>query len=467
LVDGRGFGSKSFVTIFSRRRLQLMLNELAPVLEVSKRKDLLHRLNSEKLVDQALPAEIELALLWAINSLGEMEVEPEWWGDNKRPDVVTDFLIKGRTAAIEIAATSDNSLSGEAEMDAIARQIGDVANGAKAGVGDFLNYRFGETSGYDNGKYYRRRLAPKGFRLSDDHKAGIIGWIVSGQSIDKGLRLQATEFEVVIEHRSYKQTRFHNISSSMPAEAHSVEDNPLFELLKRKKRQLKAAAQDTLRVLFVADVGSSLLNRIGRVGWSDPVGRTVSGEQIIRHFVGKYADDVDAVVVFSPTVERRSIWLGRDPTGREPRRWSVAMFGTHALSQVPEALERIAGMLPAPHYEGYQARSLFRQGAFSPDSHGQYLGITVTSNSQKDSLSIRFPARLLLDLLSGRITEEYFRNYHTNGGENANLFALWLSQGKTIVGAEMAPRSVDEDDDHLILHFVDDAAARPFKIASD
>jgi hypothetical protein len=379
---------------------------------------------------------------------------------------VTDFLVQGRTAAIEIAATNDNSLSGEAEMDAIALQIGEVASRAKAGVGDYLSYRFSETSGYDAGKYYRRRLAPKGFQLDDSHRARIAAWVTSGQSASIGLRLQADGFEVVIEHKSYKQTHYHNISSSMPAEAHSLDDNPLFELLKRKKRQLKAATPGTLRILFIADVGSSLLNRIGRFGWSDPVGRTVSGEQIIQHFIESYSKDVDAVVVFSPTIERSS-WFGGDPTGRKPKRWSVSMFGTDALSEIPKALDSIAAMIPDPHYEGYQARSLFRQGAFSPNKHGQYLGTIVTTNGKDNRTSIQFPARLLLDLLAGRITEDWFRNYHTNGGRNGNLFAHWLNMGMTMSGAEMAPRSIDEDDDHIILHFSEDPAARPFKLSSD
>jgi hypothetical protein len=348
-------------------------------------------------------------------------------------------------------------------MDAIARQIGEVANRAKSGVGDYLSYRFGETSGYEDGKYYRRRLAPKDFQLNEIHRAGISSWVASGQSTSIGLQLQAEGLEVVVEHKTYKQVRYHNISSSMPAEAHSLNDNPLFMLLKRKKRQLKAAAQGTLRFLFVADVGSSLLNRMGRQGWSDPVGRTVSGDQIIRHFVRTYAHDVDAVVVFSPTIER-PLWFGIDPTERKPKRWSVSLFGTSAVPEMPEALERIAAILPAPHYEGYQARSLFRQGSFSPDRHGQYLGMTVTTNGKENRHSIKFPARLLLDLLAGRITEEWFRNYHTNSGRGVNLFEHWLNMGMTLSSVEMAPRSLDEDDDHIILHFSDDAAARPFKL---
>lgn len=451
------------MTIFARRRLQAMLKELAPHLSAEKGKALLRGLNDKKRVEQALPAEMELALLWAISTLGDIEIEPEWWGDTKRPDAVTDKLVSGRTAAIEIASTNDNSISGEAEMDAIARQVGAVADGARKGAGDHLSFTFREESGYQEGQYYRRRMAPRGFKLDHTLSAQITEWIKSGRSTKERLLLVAPGLDVVVEHSVYKQVRFHNIFSSMPPEAHSLDDNPLFDLLRRKKRQLKAAGHGTLRLIFLADVGSTLLRQIGRFGESDWNGRRVSGSEVISHFLSIYAADIDAVVVFSPTIERRQfIMAGLE---RPPRRWTVSFYGTTALPEPPKALDQLAGALPAPRYEGYQARSLFRQGTFAPEGRGQYLGVTVTSTAGDDSrTSIKFPARLLLDLLAGRITEERFHSYLTHGGRRSNLFEHWLKMGWTISGAEMAPRSDDEDDDHVILHFSDDPAARPFRL---
>ena len=74
----------------------------------------------------------------------EIEVEPEWLGDSKRPDAITDSLISGVTTAVEIAATNDNSLSGEADMDAIALQISEAANRSEPGSGDYLYYHYRE-----------------------------------------------------------------------------------------------------------------------------------------------------------------------------------------------------------------------------------------------------------------------------------------------------------------------------------
>ncbi len=452
------------MTIFARRRLQSMLDVLAPTLGPQKARDILRRLNDKKQVDQALPAEMELALLCAIQSLGDLEVEPEWWGDSRRPDAVTDALVSGRTTAIEIAATNDNAISGEEAMDAIAIQISTVADRARKGSGSYLYFRFREESGYIGGQYIRRRLAPRDLKLSREHAAAISAWINSEDYLCTRLRLREDGLDVEAEHTEHKQTRYHNLYSSMPPETHSLEENPLFDLLVRKARQLRAAAPETLRMLFLADVGSTLLNRVGRIGEIDHTRRFVSAREIILHFLQERSRSVDAVVTFSPYKEF-SQFGGADPLGRKPRRWTVGFFGTPALPEPPPALQALAATLPEPHYEGYQARSLFRQGAFSPSHKGQYLGMTIRGNHGAGTFSVEFPARMLLDLLAGRLTEERFRMQLDGHDGSRNVFKTWLNMGMTLSGAEMAPRSINEDDDHLILHFTDDPAARPFVLA--
>jgi hypothetical protein len=439
-----------------------MLDQLAPVLAEGKGKDILGRLNHPKNVEQALPAEMELALLWAIHSLGDLEVEPEWWGDSKRPDAITNALVPSRTVAIEIAATNDNAISGEGAMDAIALQVSAAADRAEKGVGKFLYFTFREESGYLDGRYIRRRLAPKDFTLPKALNKTVQDWVSSGRSERERLRLQGTGLDVEIERKAYRQTRYHNVHSSMPPETHSLDDNPLFDLLRRKKHQLKAAAPGTLRMIFIADVGSTLLRRIGRIGERDWTNRRVSGSQILQHFMATYSKDVDAVVVFSPVKESSSFGFN-GLSGRKPRRWNVTFSGSAALPDPPDALQKIAEMLPEPHYEGYQARSLFRQGAFFPSGRGQYLSMTIKSTKGFDDLRVEFPARMLLDLLAGRMTEEQFRRRLDSPGSQ-NIFEHWLSSGMTISRAEMAPRDIDEDDDHIVLYFTDDPAARAFKL---
>jgi hypothetical protein len=451
------------MTILARRRIQSMLQELAPLLGAAKARDLVRRLNNRKDVDQALPAEMELLLLWALRSLGEIEIEPEWWGDGRRPDVVSDDLVPGRAAAIEIAATTDNRISGEEAMDAIALQVCDAADRALKGAGSYLYFTFGQESLYEAGRYVRRILAPTGLKLSAAHEQVVREWLKTGRHLAHSIRLQSDGLDVIVEYKDYKQTRYHNIFSSMPPETHSLEGNPLFELLVRKAKQLRAAPPDMLKILFVADVGSTLLRKIGRIDEIDHTRRFVSAREIILHFLTNRSRNVDAVITFSPFKDLSPFGrLGFGLDGRRPRRWTIAFFGTPALPQPPRSLTALEAVLPEPHYEGYQARSLFRQGAFSPTGTGQYLGMTITGTAGENRETVHFPARLLLDLLAGRVSEERFRAMLDGPDGKRNVFRHWLDMGMTISGAEMAPRSQDEDDDHLILHFSDDPAARPF-----
>lgn len=256
------------MTIFARRRLQAMLDDLSPWLDVEKRRDIVGRLNQKKSVEQALPAEMELALLWAVGTLGDLVVEPGWWADARRPDAVTDTLIPGRTVAIEIAAASDNSISGEEAMHAIGVQISAAADRALKGTGSQLYFRFASESGYNAGQYFRRRLAPEAYKLSSEEIAAIEAWVQSGDPRKTRLRLVSPILNVEIEHTERKQVHYHNTFSTMPTETHSLEDNPLFELLVRKARQLRAAVPGTIRLLFIADVGSTLLRYVGRGGMS-------------------------------------------------------------------------------------------------------------------------------------------------------------------------------------------------------
>ena len=80
--------------IFARRRLQAMLDTLAPVLGADKGRDLLGRLGNLKDVDQAIPAEMELALLGALGQLGPLEIEPQLAGD-ARPDALSHSFVPG------------------------------------------------------------------------------------------------------------------------------------------------------------------------------------------------------------------------------------------------------------------------------------------------------------------------------------------------------------------------------------
>lgn len=441
---------------FTRRRLQVMLDQMSPCLGPAKARDILRRLEKND-VTQAIPAEMELALLWALNILGELEVEPEWWEGGGRPDAYTTSLIDGCGAAIEIATPNDNRISGEEAMDRVALAISTYVNSIRKGLGSHLYYRFGEYNTYSGGSYQRGILAPDDFTLTDNQKSEIRTWLLNNPGEKELLRLTGTGLEVSIEATKRKQTRYHNIWSSMPPETHSLTDNPLYELLTRKARQLRGAREGVLRLIFLADGGSTLLQRIGRVGEIDPTHRRVSGRQIVSNFVRKFQSRVDGVVVFAP---ERPPLMGWD---REIQ-WSIHAFTEAGIPGLEEGLHRFASSLPRPRFEGYQARSLFRQGAYSPRAQGWYLAPNLKTRHGMSDSEISISARLFVDFLAGRITEEQFRHFLGDKPGQVGIVQRWLDQGMTISSVSLAPRSIDEDDDHLVLRFSDDPAARALRL---
>lgn len=442
---------------FTRRRLQAMLNDIVPLIDDQKARDLLARLEKDK-VEQALPAEMELAILWALSRIGDLDIEPEWWGDNKRPDAYTEHLVAGEPAVVEIAAPNDNAISGEEAMDGVAVRIGEVASRLRKGLSDHLYYRFAEESGYDRGVYFRRRLAPVDYELSGEVRLQIEQWITSGAVDRSRLRLVEPGLDVEVEKTVHKQTRYHNTWSTMPPETHSVDDNPLYKLLMRKLAQLKAARHGTHRFIFLGDAGSTLLNRLGGIGDYDPTHRRVSGRQILSHFVEANARSVESVVVIAP-VRKGSMM------GREKLQWQVSIFNRPGFEFDPGPLQTVVNQLPRPRFEGYQARSLFRQGAYKPTASGWWLGMNITGRIG-GPMEVKISSRALIDLLAGRMTVDQFRRQIGESPNMKNFFKHALDSGKTIQGMTFQSGGLDEDDDQLVFALADDPGASPLRLPS-
>ena len=85
------------------------------------------------------------------------------------------------------------------------------------------------------------------------------------------------------------------------------------------------------------------------------------------------------------------------------------------------------------------------------------------SGGRDSENQVRISARLLLDLLAGRIDEKQFR-YFSGQRDGRNDFKHWLDYGMTLTDVTMASRDENTDDDHLVLTFRDDAAARALRL---
>lgn len=453
---------------FTRRRLQLMLDELGNLVEHHKLKDVRNRLESKR-TEQALPAEVELGVIWALSKLGDVEVEPEWFGTG-RPDVYTEHLFDGQPCAVEITAMSDGRLSQEDDMQRLASRLVQTANVLKKGSGKYLHFHFLEERGYTGAGYVRRRLVDSDFVPSRASIDRLADWLArAGPRED--LRIVQDSTHVEVSWHATPQSSLGNYSCTMPAESYSLVDNPLYETLRQKARQLYSEQFTGLRCVVVADAGSRLLRessqRLRSIG-------TVSASDIIEYFLSRSDAAVDVVVVLN--VVKRSArhgapWSqgnqgnpGNQIAELESTRWSARAWIRPGLEVSTVGIDQMVSLLPRARFTGRQARSLQQQAAYRHDARGWY--VPTTMHSSEHGMSIRISARALIELLAGRITLEQFQHFTglDKTPTSPNIFAHRLDQGDVIRAVRLKDAGVDQDDDWLEFELERDPAAAPLEL---
>ena len=438
------------MSIFARRRLQHMLDEIGHRLRDAQINDLLTRLEHRD-VGPALAAEFELGLLWAISSVTETDLHPKLVGSPRRPEAFCPRLFPSGPAFVEITAVSDDSFSDRDKMERAANIISQFTESIRKGSSKHLYFQFTEKSSYENGRYQRFRRIKKTFELTPPLRETLRIWISNADWPNpKHIRLTDETIDVVIQWQNQVHPSLRTFST-MPAIAYDLEDNPVFRRLKVKKSQLSKAPSGSLKCIFLGDAGCDTLRDLTRF---DPTNRAVNGEQIIWHFLDN--SSVDLVAVFSP--QSKNIY---NPI-RSPRIWRVTYFDKRNSVRADEyaGLQSLAKALPPPNYEGYQARSLYRQGSFNPQARGHYLGtIMYVEDMKKMKTEIKFPARLFQELIAGRVSLEQFRHFSSA----FELFESELKSGRTLCNARLEATGLDEDDDYLVFEFAPDAAALPLK----
>jgi hypothetical protein len=181
-----------------------MLNELGPWLVRSKATDLLKRLENVS-PDQAIPAEFELALSWALTKIARLEIERPM--GNRTPDIYSADLLSTAPLSVDVAAISDAFLSGEALMRRAARIINRTCDQILTGASVHLHYTFQERSGYvrddfGRGRFDRRRLITKSFQMKPPLRTALAEWLKNG-STEYPLHWTGKDINVTITWRDY------------------------------------------------------------------------------------------------------------------------------------------------------------------------------------------------------------------------------------------------------------------------
>ena len=440
--------------IFGRRQTQQLLNQLGPWLVRSKATDLIKRLENVS-PDQAIPAEFELALQWAVTKTAQLEIDRPM--GKRTPDIYSPDLLPSAPISVDVAAISDAFLSGEALMRRAAKIINRTCDQILKDSSAHLHCTFHERSGYihdDSGRnrFDRRRLITKSFQMEPRLRTALAEWLKN--AISKPLHWTDKEINVTIAWRDYVHPQL-NTFCTMPSLAYDLRKNPVYHVLKSKADQLHDVPDGAHRGIFLGDAGCQLFNDIYRV---DRVHNTFSGQQVIEAFLADESK-IDFVAVFSVKRATTGSW----DSSKNPRIWYFYLF-EQKKSREKLDLSRILHLrdiLPGPNLSGYEARSRHEQGMFAPQANGQYVPTSMSSG--RNSMKVTISARALQELMAGRLTAEQFQNW-TLG--RFNPFEQNLARGWTIASVSFESKNIEADDDYLTFTFKDDPAAAPRRLPS-
>ncbi|WP_157196485.1 hypothetical protein [Methylobacterium sp. 88A] len=440
---------------FTNRRLHQMFCDIKPHLNSSKRKDFVGRLNSPS-VDQSLPAEIELALIWALAQTGDIDVEPEWLTEIKRPDAYTETLIPGYPAVVEITAHSNGRMAFEDPMVKSATRISEFADTVERKFSEKLRFCFSCLRIYRNNTFERLPKARQNYKISQHGKNQIRRWIEVGEDRLEYLQFEDGEVECQIRYTIPARIPMRQrVWTTAPPETYDLVDNPLFEALDRKRKQLSGTPDGIARIIFIADAGSDLLRKIDSSSmrdWSNPK----TGSQIIENFLLKRKLDIDAVVVFTPHRSTESPFGIPAILNQSKVQWLTKIFTSSEFSADLSGLENIRRALPNPKREGYQARSIGQQYHTSKIRTRLYRGYRIVSDMKSMKFSIS--SKALFDLLSGMPMDEILRDAIPE-----QIPAL-RDRGYTINDIKFESKGLDSDDDHIVITLAPDLSNTPFSI---
>jgi hypothetical protein len=283
--------------IFARRGLQKMLNDLAPRLTAANASDILARLEHSN-TQSALAAEFELALLWAIGRVADLRIAPEFPDSTKRPNALSSDLFVSGPAVIEIIALSDDTFSGQADMDRAANIMAQFSERTRKGASEHLYFEFQAESLPSDASNRRIRRITRDFALTPALESELRAWLASPDwPTPKAIRLIDEQVDVVIRWKMFVHPLF-RARSSMPAVAYDLEDNHIFKALRRKEKQLSNVPPGILKCIFLGDAGCRNLRHLRPMGVAE-----TGGEQIIRHFLS--SSTIDLVCVLTAQLKPR------------------------------------------------------------------------------------------------------------------------------------------------------------------
>ena len=433
------------MALFARRHLQRILNENAAFLAPKQLATVCKLLNSVR--DEYLSTEWEQVILNAASKFGTVKHEPVLAGD-RAPDLWFKAADESFEFVADVTTASDRGLHKLNPVDALDEEFWRHQRKAKLFTGGFDC----QVDAYPNSVYrgsgerVRLKLPSRRDFENKIFNAEFHGFLrqVKAQP-EKIHRFDAVGPDVGV-HFTYDPAKRGSGGGGYPAftAANVIDQNPVYNALKAKGDQLKAAGHLGITGIFLCDGGCQIL-RSAITHWA-----SFTVEEIIRYFLRQFAS-VSFVTTLVVRETHCSTWHDRKRSVEAKLYLNPRLkIDSTALAQT---IAKMHASLPLPQCTPENAIYELRS---TNGMCGRHMGeIQMGGN-------IKMSARLLLELLAGTKTiQEFEADYTLQPGQNP--FHQMLAQGRLIskVTVEHHP---EQDDDMVTLEFGEpDPAVSPFR----
>ena len=430
-----------------------MLNENASFLTKEQLAQHVAKLNREDF--QVIDTEWEIAVLYAFSRLGTVVHEPVLEGT-----AALDLLFThddGTGFLADITSVSDEGFEKETSVKAFEVELKERLR--KAGL---LYKGWMLSIGEHRVKYGERRrpaIPPRGEFAKEifnaDFKA-FLRQIKEHPEQSHTYSVSTAKTAVALTYNPQGK----GFASHLPVynAAMTKDQNPVFNALRMKAKQLKKVSYAGPRGIILCDGGSDMVHRQPHGSFEFNYNAVDAARDFLRQ-----NQSIDFVLMLS------SVWTdegrNRPWAGKPARKVQATIIGNKNFGSLPgslrESLEAIEQQFPEPTNTASGARETIRHG-YDPKALRPLAGGIAVSHNQ-----IRISASAVLALLAGQISQEElfkslgFKPWDDKPHAMRNPFEYMLSQKMRVI--EVGVEETKYDDDNLIFKFEGpDPATSPF-----
>lgn len=438
------------MAIFSRRTLQRLINENAQFMRKGQLSDHVERLNRND--EFSLDAEWEVVLLNAFSKVGGVRHEPKFPGP-KKPDIHFISVSDPHQEFIaDIATISDRGLEKQNPIQHLYQQMIDIIKKLGLRANSFSMRAEG-----NSGEIFREGAKPR-LKIPTQPKFekdvfnekfyGFLDEISKSPNEQRGIRIKNSDTDIAITYNPAQ--RFAGLSHLSFKQITSLIQNTVYNRLEEKVGKLTGAEYKAPLAVILCDGGCSYLG--------DRHHPTTYGiDDVIRYFLNQYPE-ISFVLTFF--VEQH---FGHGAYRKViPKLYKGKSFPSIGANIV-NCIGKLVEVLPIAERNAVNAVNYL---SLRPNEGNTFIGGLEVSNNE-----IKISARVLLDLLAGRITQEdFFKAYKFGPGEegewpSSNPFLSELKQGKLITEIKVEKTEDERDDDWLAIRFSGpDPAIFPFVV---